>query len=322
MINKFPPLKDPLVSVVMTARNTANFIDQAINSILNQTYTHLELLIVDDASTDNTLEHIEAVADSRVRKFQNPHQLHYLHSCNRMMANCKGQLITFQDSDDWSHPDRIRMQVESLAANTDLGGNSVNFVKMDMMGTQELMRSNYPTTHQEIFDTIPNDFPVLAGAIMIRKEVYDAIGPYNSFFDRAGSEHLYWLYIIMERFQFVNLPEHLYYYRQNTDSFTGKISEYDYSRWIAKEALTFIVNQRRATGTDAIQFNNLQQIYLMLKKIEKEQLYRVSLAQNLSWSGNYHRALRELLLAIRKNPSLLFANLKDLLFYIRRANRS
>ena len=104
----------PKVSVIMTCYNSENFLDTSIESVLNQTYKNLELIIIDDNSEDRSVEKIRAWAskDGRIRLMEkNINEGTYV-SKNRAILEAKGYFVTFCDSDDWMHPLRIEQHLK------------------------------------------------------------------------------------------------------------------------------------------------------------------------------------------------------------------
>ena len=101
------------MSVVMNVWNRATIVGDSIESILGQTYKNIELIIVDDGSTDNTKSVVEAFRDSRIRFFPRPH-LGLVASANFGIAQAQGKYIARLDSDDLSSSDRIQEQVAAL----------------------------------------------------------------------------------------------------------------------------------------------------------------------------------------------------------------
>lgn len=123
------------VTVAMTTRNNMATLEQAIWSVLNQSWRNLELIIVDDASTDVTakiLKQFEA-ADRRVRVLQNALSIGTYCSKNRALEAATGKYFTCHDSDDWSHPLKIERQVQALKseANDRLVANLGDWLRMD-----------------------------------------------------------------------------------------------------------------------------------------------------------------------------------------------
>ncbi len=114
-----PPLRDgPLVSVVMTAWNVRRLVGLSVMSILNHGYRNLELVVVDDCSTDGTLEALRRIesGDRRVRVIARDGNAGTYVCRNVGLLRARGEFVAFQDSDDWSHPDRIGKSVAVLAS--------------------------------------------------------------------------------------------------------------------------------------------------------------------------------------------------------------
>lgn len=106
----------PLVTCGVTAFNAADTIERAIKSALSQTWPALEIVVVDDASTDATPDVLAGLAhaDTRIRIFRQPGNGGAAHARNRILEEARGEFVAFFDDDDASHPDRIRLQVERL----------------------------------------------------------------------------------------------------------------------------------------------------------------------------------------------------------------
>ena len=124
-----------LVSVIMPSFNTAPYIAESIRSVMAQTYTDWELIIVDDASTDNT---DETVADA-IRHCERSEAIHYLkndrncgaaYSRNRALREAKGKWIAFLDSDDLWTPDKLEKQIAFMTKN----GYAFSYTRYEEMG--------------------------------------------------------------------------------------------------------------------------------------------------------------------------------------------
>lgn len=104
-----------LVSIVMPSYNTAKYISESIQSVLNQTYPYWELIIVDDCSNDNTDEVVkEYLADSRIRYLKNEKNSGAAISRNYALREAKGKWIAFLDSDDLWLPEKLKKQIEFM----------------------------------------------------------------------------------------------------------------------------------------------------------------------------------------------------------------
>lgn len=106
-----------LVSIIMPSWNTAKFIAESIQSVINQTYTNWELIIVDDCSTDNTDQVIESFNDRRIRYFHNEKNSGAALTRNKAMREAKGEWIAFLDSDDLWAPEKLAHQIKFMKDN-------------------------------------------------------------------------------------------------------------------------------------------------------------------------------------------------------------
>jgi glycosyltransferase involved in cell wall biosynthesis len=114
-----------LVSVILPVYNSEKYIFEAIQSILEQTYTNFELLILDDGSTDNTLSIIENFKDERVILFKSEKNFGIVHQLNKGIDNSKGEFIARMDADDISFHERFEKQIDFL----------INNPNIDVLGT-------------------------------------------------------------------------------------------------------------------------------------------------------------------------------------------
>lgn len=106
-----------LVSIIMPSWNTGRFIAESIDSVLKQTYTNWELLIVDDCSTDNTDEIITSYKDNRIKYFKNEHNSGAALTRNKAMREAQGEWIAFLDSDDLWNPEKLEKQINFMKEN-------------------------------------------------------------------------------------------------------------------------------------------------------------------------------------------------------------
>ena len=206
-----------IVSIVMPAYNCEKFITKAIESILSQTYQNFELLIADDASTDNTRKIIDSFHDSRIKCYHNEKNLGYLRTSNLLFEKCSGNFITFQDADDYSSRCRLQKMVDAFQKDESLMcvGSFVKRISEVGVEDSDLI---FETRYDKIKSELPKVFNCVGSALMVKKNILDKIGPFNLFFDRLGSEDLYWYALIALNYKTTNLPEFLYYYRKNTNS--------------------------------------------------------------------------------------------------------
>ena len=142
----YPPLSDgPLVSVIMTAYNVEHLVGTAAMSILNQGYRNLELIVVDDCSTDGTLEALRRMEgeDERVRVVAKDRNDGTYVSKNVGMLRARGVYVAFQDSDDWSHPDRLGKSISVLESEPEVLAVTTDWVRMTTEGELVLQNKNH-----------------------------------------------------------------------------------------------------------------------------------------------------------------------------------
>jgi hypothetical protein len=167
----------PLVTVVMSVFGADESFRTAVRSVLAQTWTHLELLVVDDCSPAEHTADIAAVADwdERVTVLRMPENGGTYRVRNHALAHARGELVTFQDSDDWSHPERLARQVAALQRQPDAIASLSSWVRM----TPDLVlnRVGYAATR------------VNASSMMFRREpVVERLGGFDTVRKDADSE--------------------------------------------------------------------------------------------------------------------------------------
>ncbi|RAH14099.1 MAG: hypothetical protein CMB56_006635 [Methanobacteriota archaeon] len=123
----------PLISVIMTAYKATDLIEVAINSILNQTYQNFELIVIDDASPDDTFEQISTLAklDKRIIPIKLETNGGTYVAKNHGLLRAKGKYVAFHDSDDWCHPDKLKLQIQKLEQNSELVGVTTGYIRVD-----------------------------------------------------------------------------------------------------------------------------------------------------------------------------------------------
>lgn len=185
------PPRSPSVSVVIPTYNRAALLQRAIRSVLNQTFGDFEVVVVDDASTDETGETIAAFADTRIRYFRQPRNLGVAEARNRGLCEARGDFIALLDSDDEWLPTKLEEQMARFEA----GGSGVGLV---YCGARIFNAAGYredrPRYRGRIFDELLLRNVIAGGATssVIRRNVIAAAG----FFDPAMpamEDYDYWL---------------------------------------------------------------------------------------------------------------------------------
>ncbi|MDH5673273.1 MAG: glycosyltransferase family 2 protein [Myxococcales bacterium] len=204
----------PLVSVVMPAHNAERYLCEALDSVLVQTYARLEIIVVDDGSSDSTWQILEryAAADPRVRPFSNEVNRGIVASRNRAFAEASAEARYFAvlDSDDVCMPDRIAQQVEFLENHPGhalVGGNTLIIDESSAV----IGERRYPSADADLRRVITRYNPIAQPTVMIRKAALEEVGVYDERFPRCQDYDL-WLRMCA-RYSIANLPEITLKYR-------------------------------------------------------------------------------------------------------------
>lgn len=113
-------MSQPAISIILPAYNAAAYIEETVSSLLSQTCTDFELIIVDDGSTDNTVNTIKTFTDSRILLIENGENLGLVKTLNKAVLLCKGTYIARMDADDVAVKERLQLQKDFLDTHTDI----------------------------------------------------------------------------------------------------------------------------------------------------------------------------------------------------------
>ncbi|MFA5021558.1 MAG: glycosyltransferase family A protein [Patescibacteria group bacterium] len=211
----------PKVSVLLTAYNNQAYIKQAIESILNQTFSEFEFIIIDDASTDNTWAIISdyAAKDLRIRIYKNGLNLGISKNRNRLISLARGEYIVWQDADDISLPNRLANQVSFMQSQPEvaISGGYLQFFN-ETQGNLSIRK--YAVADKELRAKIFRYSPLAQPSAIVRKDALVKIGGYDE--TLAVAEDLDVVFRIGQDYKFANLAQVLVLYRQQSQSITFK----------------------------------------------------------------------------------------------------
>ncbi|NLD25278.1 glycosyltransferase family 2 protein [Candidatus Dojkabacteria bacterium] len=173
-------MQNPKVTVLMPAYNAEKYIETAIESILNQTYKDFEFIIVNDCSTDSTLDIIKKYAkkDKRIKIISNKENQKIAQTLNNGLKEAKGKYIARLDADDWSHPERLEKQVNFMEENPRIVLSSGNMEICDGELNKKNI-SNYPLSDKDIRKVFLQYNPTVSPAMIWRREVSEEIGGFS-----------------------------------------------------------------------------------------------------------------------------------------------
>lgn len=210
----------PLVSILVPSFNGAPFLRDALDSLLAQTYPNIEILLLDDASTDDTRD-IAAEYEGRIRYIRQPKNLGIYENVNAGIAAAKGELIATYHADDIYLPTIVAEQVAYLQAHPEVGAVFASDILVDANGREygrmELpreVRGEAPLTYPQVLNALlahKNRFLVCPTA-MVRASVHREVGVYRQDKYRNTSDLEMWLRIA-RRHPIAVLDKHLMKYR-------------------------------------------------------------------------------------------------------------
>ena len=213
----------PEISVIMPVYNGEKYLREAIDSILNQTFSDFEFIILNDGSTDKTEEIILSYSDPRIVYVKNEENLQIVKTLNKGIALAKGKYIARMDADDVSVPERLFMQHHYLTCNPNVDLCST-FVET-FGGFKN--KWSYPTCHEDIKVAMLFFSPIAHAAIMCKSSLLKNCF-YNDEYNKAEDYYL-WSELI-KNYTFSVIPQYLYLYRQHEDMTCVKANPLQLSR--------------------------------------------------------------------------------------------
>lgn len=240
---------EPAVTVLMAVHNGEKFLENAIRSILSQSFGHFEIVIVDDASSDRSAEILASYDDPRIRILTNPTNVGLTKSLNIGLAASRARLIARLDADDLAQPERLAAQVEFMNDHPEIPLVGTRVILIDSDGKRRGSAADLRATSslairwQLIFGN-----PFAHSSVMFRKDVihtemngYDERFVYNQDFELWSR--------LLRRYDAANIPQALVCYRVHNDSIAGRRGpEYLESR---------MVNLRRNIGVQRANVEHL-----------------------------------------------------------------
>lgn len=242
-------MEKPLVSVCIPAYNNGAYIRETIDSILNQTYSNLELVICDDNSRDNTVEIIESIEDPRMKLYKNEKNLGMAGNWNHCLKKCSGEFIKLICADDLLREDCLEKEVEALLANPTAIMVESDTKLLDLKGKSKGFYKRYKTRGLEKGRKIAREGFFL-------KNYFGA--PLANTFRRSGMEKVGgfdpWYTYILDYDFWVSLAclgdiyiihEPLNYFRVRNDSNTGEVMAGDKTDIYVKEHIHLLNKFKR-----------------------------------------------------------------------------
>ncbi len=207
-------MKKPSISVVMPIYNGEAYLKEAIYSILNQSFTDFELLIINDASKDNSESIIFSYNDSRIKYLKNLINIGLIGSLNIGLDNAQGKYIARMDQDDISDIDRFQLQFDFMENNPDyiLLGSQASIINSKL-------RLENPTTDRAIRARLIINTAFVHPTVMIRKAMLDKINLRYSEEYKHAEDYGFWVDLSAHG-KMANLPQTCLCYRRHNEQYT------------------------------------------------------------------------------------------------------
>jgi glycosyltransferase involved in cell wall biosynthesis len=216
--------KTPKVTVFMPVYNGETHLRDCINSILRQTYTDFEYLIIDDGSTDASVEVVGYFSDPRIRLIQNAKNMGIARTRNRGFELAQGEYVAFVDCDDICAPDRLEMQVQFMDIHPKVGfcGTWVQDIDEEGKLINGKLRT-FPINNRKIREELLWGPSLWNPSLIMRKSVIEQYSLYHNPKYIVASDYDLWIRASRVT-QFANLPKVLYYYRSHRNQISQRRS--------------------------------------------------------------------------------------------------
>jgi GT2 family glycosyltransferase len=198
----------------MSVYNGMPYLEEAVKSIINQTYKDFEFIIVNDASTDGTLKYLKSLKDKRIKIINNPKNLGLAASLNKVLLVTNGKYIARMDADDISLPNRLVIQLKYLEEHPPIAlcGCWVDLINKE---GKVIGEKKYPTSDSQIKNALKWYQPIVHPTFLARSKFYRQLGGYNENFDYAEDYEL--LVRAIKKYKLANIPQKLLLWRLADD---------------------------------------------------------------------------------------------------------
>lgn len=274
---------NPAVSVVLPTYNRANSLKRSINSVLNQTYTDFELIVVDDDSTDDTRLIVNQIDDDRVRLIEHNTNRGAPAARNTGIEAARGDFIAFQDSDDEWDEEKLKKQISVFDdVSSEVGVVYTRFCRLSLDGTHRtcIPKDAIGPKEGDLSDLLLCQNIITTQAAVVRRECFETVGNFDENLPRFQDWEL-WIRVA-EKYEFKIVDEELVTAYTQPDSIIEDTEA-------MVEARERIVNKHRAKYTD---------------KALADQLFRLGHSSLKTYQTRRGRA--HLLRAVRSHPKVIY----------------
>ena len=210
----------PVISVIIPVYNGEKTIRETVTSVLNQTFSDLELIIINDGSSDSTLDIVNSINDPRLKVFSYP-KTNQSASRNRGISHARGEYIAFIDADDLWTPDKIEAQYQALQDNPE---SAVAYSWTDCIdeSSQFLRPGSHKTVNGDVYPyLLVVNFLENGSNPLICREALEKVGEFDSSLTPAEDWDM-WLRLA-KHYQFITVPKSQILYRQSSQSASANV---------------------------------------------------------------------------------------------------
>ncbi len=281
------------ISVVIPAYNAERTISKTVESVQKQTVSDIEIIVIDDGSTDRTLELIQGIQDERLKIFSYKNGGLPV-ARNRGISRARGEFISFIDADDMWTPDKLELQLAALQQHPE-AGVAYSWTSYFMDGQEESVFPYAPVFFEgNVYDKLlVNNIVGNGSNILVRRKAIESVGEFEPTLKSCEDWDFY--IRLAAKWHFVVVPKHQILYRQSLNAMTSKVEVME------KEALRVIERAYRVAPLE----------YQSLKNHSLAWVYEYSTQQYLKHSTDIigvNQASHKLWKAIRLHPPILFGD--------------
>jgi glycosyltransferase involved in cell wall biosynthesis len=215
------------ISVIMPAYNCEEYVKEAIESILNQTFKHFELIVIDDGSTDNTGRIVKSIEDSRIVYIKNRHR-GIVDALNTGLNIARGKYMARMDADDISYLDRLQKQYDFMEGNLDIAVCGTHIVFQN----NNIGNCGYEYWSDPLHYLAQGNI-LYHGTVMMRSQ-FIIIKKLQYRHKSHAEDYYMWFEVVKNGGRLYTIPETLYFYRENKEQVTSK---FYYKMWNTTEII-------------------------------------------------------------------------------------
>ena len=232
---------DPLISVVIPSSNHGIYLKECLNSVLSQTYNHLEVIVVDNFSTDSTDDVLNSIHDPRLRILKINNRGVIGISRNKGIENARGDWLAFLDSDDYWEPNKLAECIAHLS-HTDLAYHDM---KISIQSNEKnLFIRSRSLVSPILLDLLMNGNTIVTSSVLAKKSIVLSVNGFDEGLEMVGFEdYNLWLKIALVTNSFQHVPKILGHYRKH-ESNTSRHLKYVIP-WVAVNDFLFFLSPKQ-----------------------------------------------------------------------------